>query len=147
MHGFPEFFSDFELCRPAISKPVDLGKSYIPQKKALNSGNWKQNWKWKDFCHERLQTSFSKSGAFSVRWAWPPPGWCHAQFLSWFKELYIRAFQWYIICFRILVGTCSKLQKHMNKNLPVWFHPILAVSHIFSSHHIFKEKKFPGFRI
>ena len=108
-------------------KPVVLEKSDIPQKKALNSGNWKQNWNWKDFCHERLQTSFSKSGAFSVRWAWPPPGWCHAQFLSWFKELYIRAFQWYIICFRILVGTCSKLQKHMNKNLPVWFHPILAV--------------------
>ena len=121
------FFPDFELCWPAISKPVDLGESYIHQKKALNSGNWKQYWNWKDFCHERLQTSFSKSGAFSVRWAWPPPGWCHAQFLSWFKELYIRAFQWYIICFRILVGTCSKLQKHMNKNLPVWFHPILAV--------------------
>ena len=39
MHGFPEFFSDFELCWPAISKPVDLGESYIPQKKALNSGN------------------------------------------------------------------------------------------------------------
>ena len=128
MHGFPEFFSDFELCWLAISQPVDLGESYIHQKKALNSGNWKQNGKWKDFCHERLQTSFSKSGAFSVRWALPLPGWCHAQFLSWFKELYIRAFQWYIICFRILVGTCSKLQKHMNKNLPVWFHPILAVS-------------------
>ena len=127
MHGFPECFSDFELCRPAISKPVVLEKSDIPQKKALNSGNWKQYWNWKDFCHERLQTSFSKSGAFSVRWAWPPPGWCHAQFLSWFKELYIRAFQWYIICFRILVGTCSKLQKHMNKNLPRWFHSILAV--------------------
>ena len=127
MHGFPEFFSDFELSWLAISQPVDLGESYIHQKKALNSGNWKQYWNWKDFWHGRLQTSFSKSGTFSVRWAWPPPGWCHAQFLSWFKELYIRAFQWYIICFRILVGTCSKLQKHMNKNLPVWFDPILAV--------------------
>ena len=31
-------------------------------------------------------------------------------FFSWFKELYIRAFQWYIICFRILVETCSKFQ-------------------------------------
>ena len=39
MHGFPECFSDFELCRPAISKPVVLEKSDIPQKKALNSGN------------------------------------------------------------------------------------------------------------
>ena len=121
------FFPDFKLCRPAISKPVVLEKSDIPQKKALNSGNWKQFWNWKDFCHGRLQTGFSKSDAFSVRWAWPSIGWCHAQFFSWFKELYIRAFQWYIICFRILVGTCSKLQKHMNKNLPVWFHPILAV--------------------
>ena len=39
MHDFPECFSDFELCRPAISKPVVLEKSDIPQKKALNSGN------------------------------------------------------------------------------------------------------------
>ena len=39
MHGFPEFFSDFELCWLAISQPVDLGESYIHQKKALNSGN------------------------------------------------------------------------------------------------------------
>ena len=121
------FFTDFKLCRPAVSKPVVLEKSDIPQKKALNSGNWKQYWNWKDFCHGRLQTGFSKSDAFSVRWAWPSLGWCHAQFFSWFKELYIRAFQWYIICFRILVGTCSKLQKHMNKNLPRWFHSILAV--------------------
>ena len=121
------FFPDFKLCRPVISKPVVLEKSDIPQKKALNSGNWKQFWNWKDFCHGRLQTGFSKSDAFSVRWAWPSIGWCHAQFFSWFKELYIRAFQWYIICFRILVGTCSKLQKHMNKNLPRWFHSILAV--------------------
>ena len=121
------FFPDFKLCRPAISKPVVLEKSDIPQKKALNSGNWKQYWNWKDFCHGRLQTGFSKSDAFSVRWAWPSLRWCHAQFFSWFKELYIRAFQWYIICFRILVGTCSKLQKHMNKNLPRWFHSILAV--------------------
>ena len=104
------FFPDFKLCRPVISKPVVLEKSDIPQKKALNSGNWKQFWNWKDFCHGRLQTGFSKSDAFSVRWAWPSIGWCHAHFFSWFKELYIRAFQWYIICFRILVGTCSKLQ-------------------------------------
>ena len=121
------FFPDFKLCRPAISKPVVLEKSDIPQKKALNSGNWKQFWNWKDFCHGRLQTGFSKSDAFSVRWAWPSIGWCHAQFFSWFKELYIRAFQWYIICFRILVGTCSKLQKHMNKNLPVCNLTLLAV--------------------
>ena len=121
------FFPDFKLCRPVISKPVVLEKSDIPQKKALNSGNWKQFWNWKDFCHGRLQTGFSKSDAFSVRWAWPSLGWCHAQFFSWFKELYIRAFQWYIICFRILVGTCSKLQKHMNKDLPVLFDLILAV--------------------
>ena len=39
MHDFPECFSDFEICRPAISKPVVLEKSDIPQKKALNSGN------------------------------------------------------------------------------------------------------------
>ena len=113
------FFPDLKLCWPAISKPVVLEKSDIPQKKALNSGNWKQFWNWKDFCHGRLQTGFSKSDAFSVRWAWPSIGWCPAQFFSWFKELYTRAFQWYIICFRILVGTCSKLQKHMNKNLGV----------------------------
>ena len=146
MYGFPECFSDFELCRPAISKPVVLEKSDIPQKKALNSGNWKQFWNWKDFCHGRLQTGFSKSDAFSVRWAWPSLGWCHAQFFSWFKELYIRAFQWYIICFRILVGTCSKLQKHMNKNLPRWFHSILAVYHTwYFTNQMMKSEHHPNF--
>ena len=43
-HENSDFFSglpDFKLCRPVISKPVDLGESYIHQKKALNSGNWK----------------------------------------------------------------------------------------------------------
>ena len=28
-----------------ISKPIDLGKSYV-QKKAMNSGKWKQFWNW-----------------------------------------------------------------------------------------------------
>ena len=50
---------------------------------------------------ERLQMNFNKSGAFSIKRAWPPAGWYSAQFLSWFKELYIRAFKLHIICVRI----------------------------------------------
>ena len=64
----------------------------VHQKKAMNIGKWKQFWNWKNFCHGRLQTSFSKSTAFSVKGACPPSGWCHVQFLSWIKELFIGAF-------------------------------------------------------
>ena len=37
-------------------------------------------WNWEIFYHERLQMSSSKSSTFSVNGAWPPTGWCHAQF-------------------------------------------------------------------
>ena len=75
---------DFELWQLPISKPVDLEKNYVPQKNAVNSGKWKQFWNWKNFCHGRLHTSFSKSNAFSVFGALPRSGWGHAQFLTWF---------------------------------------------------------------
>ena len=32
---FRDTFLDFECCWLAISRPVEVGKSYIPQKKAL----------------------------------------------------------------------------------------------------------------
>ena len=31
-----------KLRQPAIFEPDDIGKSYIPQKKAMNNGRWKQ---------------------------------------------------------------------------------------------------------
>ena len=46
-----------EIWSLVISKPFDLEKSYIPLKKAVNSGKWNQFWNLKNFCHERLQTS------------------------------------------------------------------------------------------
>ena len=55
-------FRTFDL---AISKPVNIEKSYMPQKKALLPIVWKKFWNWKNFCHGRLQTSSSKSSAFS----------------------------------------------------------------------------------
>ena len=77
-------FSDFELWRLTISRPVEVGKSYILQKKALLPIVWKKFWNWKNLCNGRLQKNFSKGSAFSVKRAWPPLGWCHAQFLYWF---------------------------------------------------------------
>ena len=50
----------------AIPKPVDIEKSYIPQKKALLPIVWKKFWNWMNFCHGRLQTSFSRLSPFSV---------------------------------------------------------------------------------
>ena len=83
-HLFQTLFSDFKIWRLAISRPVEVGKSYIPQKKALLPTVWKQVWNWKNLYHDRLHTSFSKSSAFSVKRAWSPSEWCHAQYLSWF---------------------------------------------------------------
>ena len=51
-------FGMFDL---TISKPINIRKSYIPQKKALLLIDWKKFWNWKNFCHGRLQTSFSRS--------------------------------------------------------------------------------------
>ena len=70
--------------------PIKLGKSYIPQKNTLLSIVWKNFWNCKNFCHGRLQTSFSKSNAFSVKGACPPPGWCHAHFFhEWSSPLLV----------------------------------------------------------
>ena len=70
--------------------PIKLGKSYIPQKNTLLSIVWKNFWNCKNFCHGRLQTSFSKSNAFSVKGACPPPGWCHAHFFhKWSSPLLV----------------------------------------------------------
>ena len=87
-------FSDFKIWRLTISKPVDLEISYLLQKKVLNSSKYIQFWKLKNLYYENL-ASFTKSGAFLIRRTWRQLGWCHALFLSWFKELYIRDFQWY----------------------------------------------------
>ena len=62
-----------KLRQPAIFETDGIGKSYIPQKKALNNGRWKKFQNWKYLYHERLQTSFSESIAFSIRWAGPSP--------------------------------------------------------------------------
>ena len=35
MHLFQALFLDFQIQQHAILKPVEVGKSYIPQKKAL----------------------------------------------------------------------------------------------------------------
>ena len=35
MHLFQALFLDFQIQQLTISKPVEVGKSYIPQKKAL----------------------------------------------------------------------------------------------------------------
>ena len=70
--------------------PIKLEKSYIPQKNTLLSIVWKNFWNCKNFCHGRLQTSFSKSNAFSVKGACPPPGWCHAHFFhEWSSPLLV----------------------------------------------------------
>ena len=45
---------DFKLWCLPISKPVDLGKSYISLKKALCSSKWMKFWNWKDFHHESM---------------------------------------------------------------------------------------------
>ena len=58
----------------------------------------------------RLEPSFSESAGFSIMWAWQPPEWHYAQFFSWFKELFICAFKWYVICFRILSERWLKLK-------------------------------------
>ena len=55
---------DFQLWWLAVSMPVEVGKSYIPQKKALLPIVWKKFWDWENFCHGWLQTSFSKTAVF-----------------------------------------------------------------------------------
>ena len=74
MHCFHTLFSDFEIWWLAISLPVEVGKCYIPQKKALLPIAWKKFWNWRNFCHERPQMSFSKGSAFSLKGACQSPG-------------------------------------------------------------------------
>ena len=56
-------FLDFKLWWLPFSKPVDLGKRYIPQKKRLYSSKWMYIRNCKDFHHEILwdQNSASRS--------------------------------------------------------------------------------------
>ena len=44
-----KLFSDFKLWWLAVSMPVEVGKIYIPQKKALLSIVWKKFWNWTNF--------------------------------------------------------------------------------------------------
>ena len=80
MHFFQALFLDFQLQQLAISKPLGVEKSYIPQKKALLPIVWKKFWNWVNLGHERLQTNSSKRGAFLLRRAWPALGQYHAPF-------------------------------------------------------------------
>jgi len=61
----PSFHLAVRNIELAISKPVKIGKSYIAQKKALLPIVWKKFCNLKNFCHGRLQMSFSRSGSFS----------------------------------------------------------------------------------
>ena len=62
MHLFEALFLDFQIQQLSILKPVEVGKSYIPQKKALLPIDWKKFWNWKNFYHASLQKSFSGGG-------------------------------------------------------------------------------------
>ena len=53
-------FLDFDFWWLTISRPYEVKKSYISQKKALLPIVWKKFWNWANFCHEKLQTSFSR---------------------------------------------------------------------------------------
>ena len=78
---------------------------------------------WNQTCQERLQSSFSRIVAFLIRWAWPPLGWCHTNFHSWFKGLYIRAFYWCIICYRRSlesVENCNNIKRGANLTYGKW---------------------------
>ena len=59
---------------------------------------------------------------FQIRLAGPPLGWCYTKFLLWFKELYIRAFKWCIICVRIPVERQWKL-KRLEKRVKTYGRP------------------------
>ena len=111
MHLFHAVFLDFKLQRLAIFMPVEVGERCVPQKKALLPIVWKKFWNWTKFCHERLQTSFSRGSAFSLKGAWPCSGSCHAQFHTLFQKLYFRAFKWGIICSQIFLKKILKSRR------------------------------------
>ena len=71
LHLFHVVFLDFRLQRLAIFMPVEVGESCISQKKALLPIVWKKYWNCTKFCRERLQTSFSRGSAFSLKRMWP----------------------------------------------------------------------------
>ena len=62
--SFRHFFFRLWTWWFAISRPVEVGIAYIPQKKALLPIVWKKFWNWTNFCHGRLQTSFSRWSPF-----------------------------------------------------------------------------------
>ena len=57
-------FSDFEIWRLAISRPVKVGKSYIPEKKALLPGPVERFWSHRDFT---LDCSFETTGTLILK--------------------------------------------------------------------------------
>ena len=64
-HQIQTPFLDLEFWQFTIPKPVEVGKSYIPQKfyKLYKLLFEKEFWNWKSFYQERLQMNSSKSGA------------------------------------------------------------------------------------
>ena len=56
----------FGMFKLPIFIQIDIENSYIcTLKKAVLLSVWKKFWGWGNFCHGRLQTTFSKSSAFS----------------------------------------------------------------------------------
>ena len=101
--------------------PLEFWNKWYTIGKPLYRALWirKKNWAWHHprdgHAHLTEKASLLLKPVWSLPWQKSLP--CPVFFLI--QRLYIRAFQWYIIFFRILVGTCSKWQKHMNKNLGV----------------------------
>ena len=54
MLHFHTLFFDFKLKWLTISRPIEVGKSYIPQKKALLPIVLKKKLKLKEFLYEKL---------------------------------------------------------------------------------------------
>ena len=68
-------------------------------------------------CNGRSQACFTESVTISLSGRGNLLKWCHAQFYFSFWQIYIRAFKWYIICFKILFGRWLKEPKRLTENL------------------------------
>ena len=59
---------DFETWWLAISRPVEIEKSYIPQNKALEQENWLNIWYLEQLCFNSHHMNFSEKGPrFTLR--------------------------------------------------------------------------------
>ena len=102
MHLFQTLFSECELWCLTISRLVEIGKSYVPQKR------------------------------------WPPPGWCHDQFLSLFLRPFIRHFKWGII------HQCElNINENMCENRKLWVQKIFTHPLTLQDHFLYFCQVFP----